>query len=203
MCKETYQQLTKLAQTSLEVQLALQCAPVIFGLKYSNLLIVDCGSGKSVRRYFEHSGISQFLILETAQKSTYLLYRPEELSNYLFTAQIKTLLIQFGCYDTNLSDLLTTLKMRYKAYTKGSQPFPHEIGLVLGYPPEDVIGFIENKGNNYLHAGYWKVYENLAEKQKLFRSYEQARESIIHLLSQGVCIQEVIRNYNKDWVTTH
>ena len=27
-----------------------------------------------------------------------------------------------------------------------NEGFPHEIGLFLGYPPEDVLGFIENKG---------------------------------------------------------
>ena len=30
--------------------------------------------------------------------------------------------------------------------------FPHEIGLFLGYPPEDVSGFIENRANAEVHS---------------------------------------------------
>ena len=36
--------------------------------------------------------------------------------------------------------------------------FPHEIGVFLGYPLADVIGFIENRGKNFTACGYWKVY---------------------------------------------
>ncbi len=32
--------------------------------------------------------------------------------------------------------------------------FPHEMGLLLGYPVEDVVGFMENNGKNYLYSGY-------------------------------------------------
>ena len=32
--------------------------------------------------------------------------------------------------------------------------FPHEIGLLLGYPVEDVLGFIRYQGKNYLYTGY-------------------------------------------------
>ena len=32
--------------------------------------------------------------------------------------------------------------------------FPHEIGIFLGYPLEDVVGFIENQGKNYTCSGY-------------------------------------------------
>ena len=36
--------------------------------------------------------------------------------------------------------------------------FPHEIGLFLGYPPDDVEGFIENREKAFKCPGYWKVY---------------------------------------------
>ncbi len=42
--------------------------------------------------------------------------------------------------------------------------FPHEIGLFLGYPPEDVCGYIRNKGKCQKCTGHWQVYgdENFA-----------------------------------------
>lgn len=39
--------------------------------------------------------------------------------------------------------------------------FPHEIGIFLGYPLDDVIGFIEHKP--YYLVGDWKVYQNVNE----------------------------------------
>ena len=48
--------------------------------------------------------------------------------------------------------------------------FPHEVGLFLGYPPEDVEGFIENKARSCKLTGYRKVYSD-EEKAKNFAKY--------------------------------
>ena len=53
--------------------------------------------------------------------------------------------------------------------------FPHEIGVFLGYPLEDVKGFIDNKGKNCESCGVWKVYCNREEKDKLFQKLKNAR----------------------------
>ena len=39
---------------------------------------------------------------------------------------------------------------------KDADEFPHEIGLFLGYPPEDVEGFIQEP-NGQKYTGIWKV----------------------------------------------
>lgn len=70
--------------------------------------------------------------------------------------------------------------------------FPHEMGLILGYPVEDVRGFIENNGQNYLYSGYWKVYENLKEKLELFKSYEAVMNEQVYMLKSGMTLEEII-----------
>lgn len=87
---------------------------------------------------------------------------------------------------------------RYQNYMKDNQKFPHEMGLLLGYPIEDVKGFINNDGKNYLHIGYWKVYENLSEKLQLFRKFELAKETIIQLVSNGVMMRDIIAIYQEE-----
>ena len=52
-----------------------------------------------------------------------------------------------------------------------SSDFPHEIGLFLGYPLGDVIGFIENHGQNCLCSGVWKVYTNPEAAAGAFRKF--------------------------------
>ena len=44
-----------------------------------------------------------------------------------------------------------------KQYASGEQGFPHEIGVFLGYPVEDVEGYMQNDGKNFLLVGYWKM----------------------------------------------
>ena len=57
------------------------------------------------------------------------------------------------------------------------------------------MGFIVNEGKNFLCTGYWKVYKNANEKQKIFRKYEMVRETMIHLISHGLRIEEIIDIY--------
>ena len=53
-------------------------------------------------------------------------------------------------------------KKHYEAYLNDEhKQFPHEMGLLLGYPIEDVRGFIEHNGCGCLYSGYWKVYRNV------------------------------------------
>jgi hypothetical protein len=70
--------------------------------------------------------------------------------------------------------------------------FPHEMGLLLGYPTEDVEGFITHRGDACLFVGYWKVYAYKERKRKLFERFENAKESLIQLLSSGVGMVEIM-----------
>ncbi len=47
------------------------------------------------------------------------------------------------------------LKERMQGYE-----FPHEVGIFLDYPIEDILGYIEHEGKNCQVSGYWKVYSN-------------------------------------------
>lgn len=51
--------------------------------------------------------------------------------------------------------------------------FPHEIGIFLDYPLQDVKGFIENKGKNSKYNGLWKVYGDKDASMKLFEKYRK------------------------------
>jgi len=57
--------------------------------------------------------------------------------------------------------------------------FPHELGLLLGIPREDVAGFIENRGANSLFCGYWKVYHNPRQAMKAFARYDMAKQAVM------------------------
>lgn len=63
--------------------------------------------------------------------------------------------------------------------------FPHEAGIFLGYPPEDVIGFIENNAHNFKFSGLWKVYGNVEEAIKTMNSYNKCTQTYMKLINRG------------------
>ena len=79
---------------------------------------------------------------------------------------------------------------------KSEGAFPHELGLLLGYPAEDVVGFIVNEGKNYLYTGYWKVYANVQETVRLFEQFKQAKEKVIRMVAKGISIHHILESYN-------
>ena len=54
-----------------------------------------------------------------------------------------------------------------------SEDFPHEIGLFLGYPCEDVRGFIDNKAACAKCVGCWKVYGDEEKAKKQFERFKK------------------------------
>lgn len=53
----------------------------------------------------------------------------------------------------------------------GERWVPHEVGLFLGYPAEDVEGFRRHGGQGYKYSGLWKVYSDVERAQRCFRQY--------------------------------
>ena len=70
--------------------------------------------------------------------------------------------------------------------------FPHEIGLFLGYPPGDVAGFIEHRGQRFALSGYWKVYGDEAEARALFARYAACTEEFCGKLMAGQRFEDLV-----------
>lgn len=76
--------------------------------------------------------------------------------------------------------------------------FPHEIGIFLGYPVDDVLGFIENEGANYLFCGFWKVYSNPEGAQKAFDDYVYCRQYLCNTIKHGVDLYSAVENFRRN-----
>lgn len=192
MSQEVFELLKGMDLKDIETQLAMQCAPVIMGLKISNLLIIPNENVDKVREILNGTNLSNLSLLEKEEKTILLVYRMDRLKRYLSEKEVRKLLEELGYQEKELEDLIPVFAKRYAAYCRYGGKFPHEIGLLLGYPIEDVKGFIENDGKNFLYTGYWKVYENIGEKLYLFRQFDLAKETLIQLIARGVSMAEVI-----------
>ena len=198
MSQEVFELVQGMDLKSIETQIALQCAPLISGLKVSNLLIISAEDEALVRVIMRRSGISFFRLLRTGEKVTFLLFRKNPLEAYLKQQEVETMLAEAGYAELSLGNILSTFQKRYAHYMSAGGRFPHEMGLLLGYPAEDVKGFVENEGKNFLYSGYWKVYADVEEKRRLFQKFENAKETVIQLLSYGVGIQDILDIYKDE-----
>lgn len=196
MSREVFEIVQTMDLKDVETQLAIQCAPLITGLKPSNLLIIPNANLVKVKQILKNSNISYFLLLVQEQKTTLLLYSKQQLEAWLSEKRTIFFLRKMGYQKASLCEVLPVFQMRYQKYMSDSLDFPHEIGILLGYPLGDVEGFIQNSGKNYLYTGYWKVYENLAEKLKLFNRFEIARKTLLQLVSRGVSMVDIIDRYS-------
>lgn len=70
---------------------------------------------------------------------------------------------------------------------------PHEIGYFLGYPVEDVRGFIAHEGRGYLCCGCWKVYADVRRAQRLFGRYKRCTRRALMLAAGGATLTELAR----------
>ena len=141
MSQETWEILCGMKADDVDLQLALQCAPLITGLKVSNLLTISPEGFSQVEKIIEGSVLSMYPLLETEEKMAILLYRKDRLEKYLKMPQVQKLLQEAGYTSCQLEDILPVFCERYETYAERGKPFPHELGLLLGYPPEDVEGF--------------------------------------------------------------
>lgn len=185
MSREVLELMEKMDKVELKNQLALQCAPLLTGIKPSNLLTLRNHSVIEVEDAFCGTDIVVQTLCETGQQTVLLLYREKELKEYLNQADVKRAMRLFGYRTLHLTDIFTSLCTHYQKYMTDRESFPHELGLLLGYPVEDVLGFVENRGQNYLYAGYWKVYGNVQQAKRTFARYNDAKEKMIRMACSG------------------
>ena len=73
--------------------------------------------------------------------------------------------------------------------------FPHEVGLFLGYPLEDVIGFETHGARDFKYSGTWKVYGDKETAIRRMNLYKKCSETCMKLLASGLSVPLVTKKY--------
>lgn len=178
-------------EEKLGFRVVTQCAPVLKGIKASNLITAEVGTWKKVRQYLQGCRVICVLLYADAKKEVLFLYRYEMLERYLKQKRVRMFLARYGYERTDVANVLARLRIRYQRYAGAGLEFPHELGVLLEYPVEDVEGFIANQGRNSLMEKYWKVYHNREEAEKIFRLYDEAREAAMGEIINGYPLAKV------------
>ncbi len=161
-------------------------SPTLARLKLGNLFNHTMGDGfprefAMLRRQLRDKGVTMTILKVAQGKALIYIYRSGELEKALMGEGVRRLLGACGYSAFDVRGALGTLRTRLNSL----DAFPHEIGVFLGYPLEDVLGFIENGGRNCLSCGCWKVYSNACEALKAFERYEKCKAVYQRLFASG------------------
>ena len=63
-----------------------------------------------------------------------------------------------------------------------SKDFPHEIGIFLGYPLKDVVGFMGYGNYKFCKTRYWRVYGDESISDKICNTFINDRSKMKSLL---------------------
>ena len=147
---------------TLEAMLVESCSPTLAGLKPANLFRCEetpelFSAVFAWNRKLQPSGLQIRVLKRCRSTGSCLIYvcRRAWVQQVLEQQEIRAFLSGEG-YDMSRSmdQVLCQLARRLCI----QRDFPHEIGIFLGYPLGDVIGFIQNQGRNYTCCGHWKCY---------------------------------------------
>ena len=137
------------------------CSPTLAGIKTGNLFSCACPSQKNLtkdlcrlNKKLVPKGIRVLPLRVRKGRALIYAYRPNALESDLTDQRARALLLKYGYVPENPNGCVVHLIHRLRSEGE----FPHEIGLFLSYPPEDVLGFICNRACNHKCVGCWKVY---------------------------------------------
>jgi hypothetical protein len=178
-----------------ESLIAYHCAPTLAGIKPSNIFTWRHSDGAAtyhlIDRYGKKlavRGVSVDSLFYCEKYALVFLYSPRLMHQYLSEASVSKFLVGMGYPDCpSIAPRIEHLKSRFSC--EGG--FPHEIGLFLGYPLEDVDGFIKHGGKCCKCCGEWKVYGDERASKRLFERYSRCRAYFTQKYSEGFDLNDI------------
>lgn len=168
------------------------CAPTLAGIKTGNLFAYQYESREDlmneIRRFncrLVSRGVVMLPLKVQEGRALLYVYRPSKLANDLRQEIACQILADQGYASVKATDCIVRLRKRLRQ----EKDFPHEIGIFLGYPPEDVEGFIRNKGKDCKCCGDWKVYGDVKRAKKCFANHRKCTRMYCELYKQGQSIE--------------
>lgn len=170
------------------------CSPTLAGIKTGALFNCAYPSEREMRlavrswnKTLSPKGLRVLPLRYNGRTALIYIYRPAMLSIDLKNETARRLLAECGYVSETPEGCIVQLMRRFAECDK----FPHEIGLFLGYPPEDVCGFIANKACGYKCAGYWKVYGDEETAKKTFAKFEKCTRCYCRQHAKGTGIERL------------
>lgn len=170
------------------------CSPTFAGLKTGNLFSVDIkdrekfnAEVREFNRRFACKGIRMIPVKYSKKHVLIYVYRPKMLKRDFANEQVCRVLKEKGYSYSNADRCVAQLVK----HLEQDSDFPHEIGLFLGYPVDDVLGFMRSSREGVKYTGVWKVYSNKDAALETFDRYKRCTEIYKKAHNNGVSLDEL------------
>ncbi len=171
--------------------LVRHCSPTLAGMKAGSMFSCSYQTNRELLEYVRQAnrilvpkGIRVVILRYKHGRALIYMFRPKAIERMLRDPVAVKLLKKRGYKDLRVEPCICQLLGRFQE----EEEFPHEIGLFLGYPPEDVCGFISNAARNQKCCGCWKVYGDEEAARKTFDMYKKCTNIYCSLWEQGKSI---------------
>lgn len=171
-----------------EALIVRHCSPTLAGLKTANMFnytYMDKAelkeSIRSVNVLLKDKGIRMIPLRVSNGRALIYVYRPKKLEDDLKSPVSEAILASCGYGCGSAARLITELIARLSE----NADFPHEIGLFLGYPPEDVRCFMCDRNRECKCVGCWRAYNNADEAEKTFAKFRKCTDVYCRKLNEG------------------
>ena len=177
-----------------EGRIVEQCAPTLAGIKCGSLFRTNsdiCQLASEVdllNRLLNPLGVMITTFRPSGCGTLVYVYRRDLLSRIRDSDERSLPLLSELGYDTTDDDTLIDC-LRKRVESIGC--VPHEIGLFLDYPYDDVRGFMKNKGKCPKCMGCWKVYGSIEKAKKLFADFRSCRRKYTDMYESGIPIEQL------------
>ena len=178
----------------LDDKLIRSCSPTLAGLKTGNIFCVEfediCDLKKDIRsvnKRLREKGIRALPLRIRESRALIYVYRVGRLKKDLCDEAAAKLLAERGYDPHKTSRCIGCLIRRINL----ENDFPHEIGLFIGYPPEDVRGFMENNAKECKCVGCWKVYGDETKARRTFAQYKKCKDIYMKKWRDGASIERL------------
>ena len=176
------------------------CSPTLAGIKTGNIFLYRQGSRKGIEGEIQSLsdqlapyGVQVRLLRRTERGSLVYVFRPERLTGVLAGDKVRGFLKGYGYRSFDAEDCIQWLSHRLRQ----GEDFPHEIGVFLDYPLEDIRGFIANGGRGSKCVGCWKVYGDAQKAQATFRVYKSCTRKCLYKKGLGMDLEEIAAHYQR------
>lgn len=177
-----------------EDHLIRYCAPTLAGIKTGSLFGCPChcvdelrSTVRNLNKRLTPKGLRLIPLHLSNQRALMYVYRPTGLRKDLAHETASRLLLKQGYCIGSCENCIAQLCRKLRS----CEEFPHEIGLFLGYPPEDVEGFMEHKACGSKCTGCWKVYGDEEAAKKKFEQYRKCNQIYQQCWEKGSSLERL------------
>lgn len=139
---------------------------------------------------FKNTRLKYMELFKSSSHNLVLFYDESRLKVLFEDHELKMFLYSLGYnMDSTVEEILYELKKRF------INSFPHEIGVFVGLPLKDVMGFMGINGLKLACRKGWNIYGDIESSICIWQQYEICRNTVIKMLMNNRDPFEILKAY--------